>query len=177
MFVFHDTDGNITFTANGERSLTDGRDDWIEVPAQELGELTAWRVVNGELVLFDMEPYRKVAKDRINSLVGDIRLKYITNIPGQDPIYLKKEIEAKNYLSDPSPNMANYPFLSSEIGITAETAYQLAQIWLYMSNMWNNIAASLEAARLGAQRVIESATTVEQINVVVAYTESQLASF
>ena len=84
------------------------------------------------------------------------RSRFITALPAQDMTYLRKETEALAYVSDPDPAMANYPFLSAEVGVTAPDAWSVAQVWLYMSAMWRGIAAQLEGIRITAINAIRS---------------------
>lgn len=84
----------------------------------------------------------------INQLVGEVRKAYVTDIPGQDMIYMRKEEEARRWLSEANPDIADYPFIAAEIGVTAETGDQLAQLWLNMAHQWATVAANLEKARL-----------------------------
>ena len=176
MYVFYDSEGLVTFTASGDPSIVEGRSDWVEIPEQELGDLFGWRVIEGELVLVDITQNKLQAKDLVNKRIGETRIKYITNIPGQDPIYLKKEQEARDYIADPDPNMANYPFLSAEVGITAPEAYQLAQVWLYMANAWNPLAAMLEGLRMSTLNSVDAATTITEIDAAIGTMESYLQS-
>lgn len=84
----------------------------------------------------------------INERFGIERMKYISNIPGQDAIYLAKETEATAYLVDPDPVLSNYPMIAAEIGVTAPDEYQLAQLWVNMAAQWRYVAAQLEGARM-----------------------------
>lgn len=86
---------------------------------------------------------------QINVRVGQVRVKFVTDLPAQEMIYLRKEQEARSWLDSPSPNINAYPLMKAEVGITAPTANELAQIWLYMSNQWLEVAAVLEQIRLG----------------------------
>lgn len=108
----------------------------------------------------DTEAYRAYAIDQVNYLAGRERLKLITNIPGQDMIYLQKESEAIAYLSeDPEPaTLENYPFLEAEVGITATTALEVAQTYYTLSGQFKAAGAALENARLGAIVAIEGST-------------------
>lgn len=110
------------------------------------------------LSVSDTESYRAYAIDQVNYLAGRERLKLITNIPGQDMIYLQKESEALAYLSeDPEPaTLDNYPFLAAEIGITAPTALDVAQTYYTLSGQFKAAGAALENARLGAIVTIEN---------------------
>lgn len=109
----------------------------------------------------------------INEKIGRVRQNFITSLPGQDMIYLRKEQEARAYLLDEDPIMTNYPMLSAEVGVTAETAYQIAQIWLYMSNSWQVIAAQLEGLRLVAINSVTSAANEEAVQ--LAYNAFEIA--
>jgi hypothetical protein len=52
MYVFYDpATGAVSYTATGTDDLVKDRENWIEVPEQELGNLAAWRVVAEVLVL------------------------------------------------------------------------------------------------------------------------------
>jgi hypothetical protein len=51
MYVFYEPlTGAISYTATGTDELVEGRENWIEVPNQELGDLSAWSVVEDVLV-------------------------------------------------------------------------------------------------------------------------------
>ena len=134
-----------------------GRDD-LALQAREgetVEEGHAEQIEVPEAVPLDRLKARAVA--RINDAASSLRQHYITVIPGQEMIYLAKEAEAVRYLGDPAPDMAEYPMLSAEVGITAPTAYELAQLWANMSALWRQVAAQIETARLTAIYAIEAA--------------------
>lgn len=120
-----------------------------------------------EQVAADLETYRKDATTTVNRETGKIRSKYITAIEGQEMLYLDKEREAVAFLSDPEPNVVDYPFISREVGVTATTAQELAQIWLNSAFMWRQVAAELEKQRFEAINAIAIATTYEEIEATV----------
>ena len=103
------------------------------------------------------------ARADLAAAVAEARAAYITTLPGQQMIYLAKEAEARAYIADPAPDLANYPLLSAEVGITAPDAWQLAQIWLAMADLWCNAAAQIEAWRLGAAAAIDAARSVAAV--------------
>lgn len=104
---------------------------------------------------------------KVNQRVSYIRGKYITPILEQGAIYNEKRNEAIAYLADPDPNMDQYPFLSGEVGITAPTAYELAQLWLNLAAIWIEAGAQIEKIRVGANTRIEAATSEEEVTVIV----------
>lgn len=114
---------------------------------------------------------REVASARINTRVGDLRKRIYTDIPGQDALYLEKRAEAVAYVAearakgDPA-DLAAYPLLANEVGITAPNPYQLAQLWLNRSDQFERVGAATERARMQALIAVSTApdeTTIETI--------------
>lgn len=107
----------------------------------------------------DVEAFRRYALDQANYLVGQARLQLITNIPGQDMIYLQKEREATDYLLEsPEPaTLEDYPFLAAEVGITAATALEVATLYATQAGQFRIAGAQLENARLGTILAVETA--------------------
>lgn len=114
----------------------------------------------------ELAQMKRIANLKILAVIKSIRASMITDLPGQEMIYLRKEAEARAYVSDPAPDMANYPLMVREIGITAPTAGELAQVWLYMANQLMSVAGLLEAVRLGAPALLEAASTESEIDAV-----------
>lgn len=104
---------------------------------------------------------------RVNDAASSLRGHYITVIPGQEMIYLAKEAEAVRYLSETPTTLDGFPMLAAEVGITAPTAYELAQLWANMSALWRGIAAQIETARLGAIYQIETAPDAAAVDAIV----------
>lgn len=114
---------------------------------------------------------RRQAVDRINSTAGRIRLRIYTDIPGQDALYLEKRAEAVAYVAearakgDPA-DLAAYPLLANETGVTAPTAWHLAQLWLNRSDQFKRVGAATERARMQALIAVGTApdeATIETI--------------
>lgn len=124
-----------------------------------------------------LELYRKETTASVNREVGKIRSKYITTIEGQEMLYLDKEREAVAFLSDPEPDLANYPFISREVGVTATTAQELAQVWLNSAFMWRQIAAELEKQRFEALNAIAVATTYDEVETVFEQFKTDVSMF
>jgi hypothetical protein len=114
------------------------------------------------------------ARTKLAEAVAATRAALITDLPGQDMIYLAKEAEARAWTADPTPDPAAYPLLSAEIGITAPDAASLAQIWLNLAALWRSAAADLEALRLSASAAIDAATTVEEVGVAMGQIQGVL---
>lgn len=119
-------------------------------------------------VVAAFELVRRDAIASANGVIAARRTAYITAMPGQDMIYLRKEEEAKSFLADATPDLANYPLIAAEIGITGQDGAQVAQVWLNMAAMWVRIAAALEAARLGAIAQLEAVQSADEAAAIVA---------
>ena len=66
---------------------------------------------------------KATARARLAAAITAARSAVITVLPGQDMIYQTKEAEARAWIADPAPDLANYPLLSAEIGLTAPDAH------------------------------------------------------
>lgn len=115
-----------------------------------------------------LEAARRAAITRINAAAGLLRQTFITEIPGQEMLYLAKEAEARDYIADPAPVLANYPLIAAETGLTAPDAGSLAQLWLNLGAQWRAVAAQIETARLGAVYATELATSEAEIAAIEA---------
>ncbi len=104
---------------------------------------------------------------KINEIVGVTRQKYITTSPGQDMIYIAKEREALAFLVAPTQDMTSYPLLAAEIGVTAPTAWELAQVWANVSVYWRGIAAQIEGIRMRAIAQVEAASDPQAVTAVL----------
>ena len=111
---------------------------------------------------------KRTAVALVNAEAGRVRSLYITDMPGQEMIYLLKEAEARNFLAQENPPvvLTDYPFLAAEVGVTADTAYQLAQTWANIATMWRQIAAEIENGRLTKIKLIEAATSMTDLDAI-----------
>ena len=122
----------------------------------------------------EFEQMHNFTKRRVADLVSSARTHFITSLPGQDAIYQAKYEEAVAYQADPSPDMAEYPFLSAEIGVTAVDASDIATIWVALRTGWIASAAAIENARLIANAALASATTVAALEAAEAQLRASL---
>lgn len=129
------------------------------------GELTWPDSLNGDMVVALDARYSGLAlsrlkldmKLRIDAAAEDERLKYITPGNGQAMTYQQKVAEAQAFKEATNPKAADYPLLSSEVGITAETLGAVADIVLAAFVQWQQIGAAIEVIRLGAKRDVDAA--------------------
>lgn len=147
------------YTYDGPEDLAPAQGSYVDVQPQSFPSIAGLKVINGVPVYADLSSVKAAATGRVNTLAGDLRRTFITTIPGQEMIYLAKEAEAKAWIADPSPDIADFPLLAAEAGLTAPDADQLAQLWLNLGSQWRQVAAQIEAARLGAVYAISVAAS------------------
>ena len=142
--------------------------EWVEAVDRDLGDLGDWYVEAGQLVRGGLAGAKARAISDINAGADAVRRRYVTTITGQDMLYLRKEAEARAYVADPAQDPADYPLIIAEVGITASSAWEVAQVYLNMAALWVVAAAQLETARLGAIAAIEAAESTEDLDAIVA---------
>lgn len=113
--------------------------------------------------------HRAKAVAQVNQMIGDTRLLFITDIPGQGAIYAEKEAEAIDYLShDPEPtDLTPYPFIDQEMIATGMTGYECAQLFLNMAALWRPLGAQLEGLRIGYNQQINAALSKPDIDLLL----------
>lgn len=107
----------------------------------------------------------------INIRVGDLRRRIYTDIPGQDAMYLEKRAEAVAYVAEARgrgepATLADYPLLANEVGLTAPTAWTLAQLWLNLSDQFKRVGAATERLRMQAQIDISTAGDIAALEAI-----------
>lgn len=163
--------------------------DAVEISLAEHKALLEGQAVGGKIVAdkdgkpqlaFDgvetpLSTLKTALKAQIDSLAEDERLKYITPGVGQAMTYQQKVDEARAFKSD--PQSGGFPVLSSEVGITAPTLNEVADIVLAAFAQWQQIGATIESIRLGAKRDIDAAedeTTARAIVDAVVWPSAQV---
>lgn len=109
----------------------------------------------------DLAALRTAALAGIDAAAERARGAWITLGSAQAMVYQAKAAEAARYLAiaEPPADLAGYPLLAAEVGITATTAQELAMLWLNMADRWSIAAAAIEATRIAAKRAVGAATS------------------
>lgn len=119
---------------------------------------------------------RYEAEVAIDTAADRVRSRFAT--PNMHQIYSDKRNEAERYVTalaaGETPDLADYPYLSREIGVTAETAEALAQLWLFMDSQWKQVAAVIEQIRVGSKAQVRAANSADEIDAIVAQTTATL---
>lgn len=118
----------------------------------------------------ELARHRRKAIAEITELVRPVRLQFITDLPGQDMIYMEKEREALRYLAeDPQPSsLDDFPWIEQEVGSTASTAYEVAQVFANLAARWRTVGARLEGLRIDATTQVDSATSKDEVDAAVS---------
>lgn len=124
-------------------------------------DILHYSVIDGALVLNDLGRMRDNAVLAVNAQIGAIRAQHITELPGQEMIYLRKETQARAfkdaYDADPTTDPTAYPLVAAEIGTTGATAIEVADTVIAVADQWEALAATLENLRMTALQAIENA--------------------
>lgn len=108
---------------------------------------------------------RKDFVSKVNEAIGNVRLKYITDIPGQALIYNAKEAEAiaaNEELINNSGTIADltkYPFIQEESVVTNQTFQEVVTSVLTNAALWRGVGVQLENYRMSYNSLINSSTT------------------
>lgn len=93
----------------------------------------------------------------IDQAAGEARLRYVTEVPGQQAVYLRKFEQAKffttmNYLGDVPP------YVAAEATATGGTAQAAAQGILLTATLWDTqISPAIEGSRISGKRAVRAA--------------------
>ncbi|MBP2566797.1 hypothetical protein J2766_003394 [Agrobacterium tumefaciens] len=113
----------------------------------------------------DLDQWKAKLISKIDADAENARLHYITGGAGQAMTYQQKAQEAVAVLAligsgeiDPS----GFPLLAAEIGITAPSLIEVAQVVNAAHQGWRVVGAEIEALRLGGKSAVSAASTIPE---------------
>lgn len=112
---------------------------------------------------------RYEGENAIDAAADQVRARFAT--PNMHQIYSDKRDEAERYLAaaaNEPPDLAGFPYLSAEVGITSEKPQDLAALWLYMDAQWKMVASTIEQIRIASKAQVRAANSAEDIDKIVA---------
>ena len=135
--------------------------DWQFVRALGAGEDPAWLAYDAEAgaVACDLARLDLLLHARIDAEAGAVRMRFITDVAGQELTYQRKESEARAWVADPEMPLAALPFLSAEMAATGADAATCAATIIAAADAWAAIGSAIEGARIGAKRAVSAAMT------------------
>ena len=173
-------DGRITSTAimsENHRQLTLVHKNHWEVTEDQYRQITGggrWTYLGGVIVPGwpteeELDQLRRVAKIRIDREAELVRGALASPGVGQQEVYREKRHEAERFLSLYSDSTAqvpaaDWPLLSAEVGITAASIFEVAQIINAKAQARKQALSAIEALRLAAKRAVDAASTKDDIS-------------
>jgi len=171
---FDPVTSNILYTMQGkpEALLTQG--SWVDVESIDELRIHELRVVDGAIVEREdiLEARQEEALAHVMSEIARLRRRMVTDLPGQEMLYLRKETQARDYVLTQT---GSHPLIEAEVGITAPTKDEVAQVILNLAYQWEQMAQFMEQTRLSANAVIRAAITVQEVDVAKASFDAMVA--
>ncbi len=119
----------------------------------EIGQ--AWEV--------DLADTKASACGEIDAEAEKRRNAVLTPGSGQMAAYQAKETQARALLADDTPTEAEYPDIFGEIGITAESAGEVAMAVLATAEKWRTYSRLVERCRLAGKQAVAEAGNVAAV--------------
>ncbi|WP_264213215.1 hypothetical protein [Leisingera thetidis] len=113
-----------------------------------------------------------MARQEVIGITEATRRRYLTPITGQELTYDEKKHQAIAFLAaDPEPSEPgeDFTFIFGEVGITADTPYEVAQVVVNMAHTYKtSLGPMIERLRLLAGKRISEAATVLEVEQALA---------
>jgi hypothetical protein len=127
-------------------------------------------------VVKTLQQLQSEAMAEIDRQAGIVRLKYITDAPGQQLTYSAKLDSANAYIAAGYPADASpYPWIDQEAIQTGSSPAVVADLIVFMAEQWTVVGAQIEGHRLAAKRAIDDATSETGISVAELAFQSAIA--
>ena len=148
--------------------------EFLHIDSPPEGPKFKWDFEKGSWKYYEtLEELKAQAILDINAAAGTARLRYITDVPGQQAVYLIKLQQAEAYLLDTSIVGA---YLEKEAEVLNSSLLEAAIQITATANYWNNIVGpSIEAIRRRTKIAIDTATTAEEIFIIKVSSITELA--
>lgn len=102
----------------------------------------------------------------IDDAAGRARLRFITDVPGQQAVYMVKLQQAQAYTAavalDAQATVP--PYIAAEAAATGQTAAQVAANVIALAAVWNEQAGpAIEGERMGGKSAVTAAQDLEAV--------------
>lgn len=104
----------------------------------------------------------------VDARAEQARQQFVTAGAGQAFVYQEKVTQARAFGADTDPDVEDYPLLYGEIGITGESAAEVAGAVLGRHALWQQNAAAIERTRLIAKRAIAAAEDADAVAAILS---------
>lgn len=140
--------------------------EWQYVRDLAEGERPEWLTYDAEegAVVSKLATLEAALHARIDAEAGKARMRFISDSPGQQLTYQRKEAEARAFLAAPETPLSALPFLSGEMDATGADAATCAAAIVAAADSWILVGSRIERCRIAAKRAISAATTAADMN-------------
>jgi len=130
-----------------------------------------------------IEQDKQSAIDLIDRKAGEVRLRFITDVPGQQATYTVKGQQARTYLlalayreTEPTSPVPEVPsFIAAEAQARGTTPEAAAQVIKTLADLWEgSIGPMIEQVRIMGKLGVEQAVSKEEVAQTLAQTIQQL---
>jgi hypothetical protein len=137
-------------------------------PADDDARIWEWDPVSKRHVArATLAAARLAAKDSIDAAAGAARLRYITDVPGQQAVYIRKLAEATSYLQGGGAGEPP-PYIAAEGRATGLSPLEAAQRIKDIASQWDNVLSpAIEEVRIAAKVAIDAESLTTEAEVVV----------
>ncbi len=111
----------------------------------------------------DLDAAKASVNNAIDAEAERRRNAVLTPGAGQMAAYQEKERQARALLADDTPTEAEYPDIYNEIGLTADSAGEVAMAVLAAAERWRAYGRQVERARLAGKKAVAAAGDVAAI--------------
>ena len=131
--------------------------DWVEVALPADYDERVHRF-DGSAWTIDFAALDAALHRMIDNGAGEFRLKFITDVPGQQAVYLAKEEEALNW--SVASLLGSAPYLEAEAEARGISIAEQAAMILAISTDWKALSVAIEATRIAAKEAVTTADSV-----------------
>lgn len=126
------------------------------------GDALAW-VLNPALLPAAITQAQARAQAQVDDAAGQARLRYITDVPGQQATYTRKEQQAREWLD--SGYAGDAPsFIAAEAAALGEAPQHIAQQVITLADYWAYVKGpEIEASRIKHKAAVRAAATLEAV--------------
>lgn len=143
--------------------------DGVEIPEEHAEAVTAAiAAVTATVASLSLAAVKTQMIGLVNAAAEKERLKYITAGQGQAMTYAEKRDQARAFLAANNPDPADYPMIANEVGITAATAQEVAEVISGRYAAWKAIGEEIERVRMVSNKAIEDAADEENARAVAS---------
>lgn len=125
---------------------------------REPGDFEEVNEETGEIVLRDADAANAFFEYLVDAGAGAFRTLFITDVPGQEMTYVRKEKEGRDFIAN---GAGPWPMLEAEAAATGEEIAALAATVVAQADQVIGLGALIEGARMGAKKAVRAAPTEE----------------